>query len=126
MDFQKTIQQITVLKAMKIRPTKVIILECSKEVCIDRIYHKCFDPVTGKIYHLINSPPKDQEVKDRLVPYFQDISKEKISKRWEVWDDFQIKVEESYHDYVLKFNTEEYSIEEVKDQIIEFIQNPLF
>jgi len=31
--FPKTIQQITVLKAMKIKPTRVIILECDKGVC---------------------------------------------------------------------------------------------
>lgn len=82
--------------------------------------------MTGKTYHLINSLPEELEIKNRLVPYFQDVTKEKIAKRWEVWDDFQVKVEESYHDYVIKFNTEEYKVEEVRDQITEFLQNPLF
>lgn len=54
------------------------------------------------------------------------MTKEKLGKRWEVWNDFKFKVEESYNDKVLKFNTEEYSSDEVRDQIIEFIQNPMF
>lgn len=124
--FPKTIQQITVLKALKIKPTRVIILECAKEVWVDRIFYRCFDPVTGKVYHTITNPPDEQEVAERVVPYFPDMTKEKLGKRWEVWNDFKFKVEESYNDKVLKFNTEEYNSEEVRDQIIEFIQNPMF
>ena len=54
------------------------------------------------------------------------MTKDKIGKRWDHWNDFKFKIEESYHDLVLKFNTEEYSIKEVTDQILEYVQNPMF
>lgn len=124
--FPKTIQQITVLKAMKIKPSRVIVLECAKDVCVDRIVNRSFDPVTGKVYNMLDSAPTDEEVLARLVPYFADATRERVAKRWDVWSDFQVKVEESYQELVLKFSTEQYKIDEVKEQICEFIQNPVF
>ena len=72
------------------------------------------------------SPPQDPEILNRLVPYFPDMTREKVEKRWNLWSQFQIKVEESYQDIVLKFNTEEYTAEKVTNHICEFLQNPLF
>lgn len=124
--FPKTIQQITVLKAMKIKPTRVIILECDKSVCSDRILNRHFDPVTGKIYNMMDQIPTEQDIKNRIVPYFPDMTKEKVEKRWDIWNQFQIKVEDSYQDLVLKFNTEEYGADHVTEHICEFLQNPLY
>jgi adenylate kinase len=124
--FPKTIQQITVLKAMKIKPTRVIILECDKEICAERILKREFDPVTGKVYNMIDSPPEDREILGRLVPYFPDMTKEKVEKRWDIWNQFQVKVQESYQELVLKFNTEEYNVAQVTSNICEFLENPMF
>ena len=123
--FPKTIQQITVLKAMKIKPTKIIILECDKEVCIDRILSRKIDPVTGKTYDINAEMPEEKEIQDRLAYHSEDQDRETIGKRWEVWNDFQNKVEESYHGNVLKFDTGYFSIEQVSTQICEVVQNPI-
>lgn len=124
--FPKTIQQITVLKAMKIKPTRVIMLQCDKQICADRILKRSIDTVTGKTYNMIDEIPKEPEILNRLVPYFSEMTEDKVSKRWDIWNQFQVKVEESYQEYVLKFNTEEYTADQVSSQICEFIQNPIF
>lgn len=124
--FPKTIQQITVLKAIKIKPTRVIILECAKDICVNRIVNRHYDPVTGEFYNTELNPPTDLDVKNRLKPYFPNMDKDKVEKRWNIWNQFQIKVEENYQELALKFNTEEYTEAQVTEQICEYLQNPLF
>jgi len=87
---------------------------------VDRIVNRHFDPVTGKMYHIVNAPPQEQAIRERLVPYFPDMNQDKIEKRWNLWNQFQVKVEESYQEI------EEYTIQEVNNHICEFLQNPLF
>ncbi|CAI2361619.1 unnamed protein product [Moneuplotes crassus] len=124
--FPKTIQQITVLKAIKIKPTRVIILECDKEICVTRIVNRQYDPVTGQFYNTELNPSVDPEIRERLKPLFPDMNKDKVEKRWNIWNQFQIKVQENYQDLALKFNTEEYTPEQVTEQICEYLENPLF
>lgn len=104
----------------------MIILECAKEICVERILNRHFDPITGLFYNIEKNPPTDPIVQERLKPFFPDMNKEKIEKRWNIWNQFQIKVQENYQDLALKFNTEEYSVEEVTNHICEYLQNPLF
>ena len=72
------------------------------------------------------SPPDNQEILDRLSYKEEDESDEKIAKRWNIWNEFQSKVEENYQDQLLKLNTEDFTLEEVTTQICEIIQNPIF
>lgn len=37
------------------------------DVLIDRCVGRRLDPLTGKIYHVKNFPPENEEIKDRLV-----------------------------------------------------------
>eukprot|EP00343_Euplotes_focardii_P004094 CAMPEP_0205810304 /NCGR_PEP_ID=MMETSP0205-20121125/14482_1 /ASSEMBLY_ACC=CAM_ASM_000278 /TAXON_ID=36767 /ORGANISM="Euplotes focardii, Strain TN1" /LENGTH=98 /DNA_ID=CAMNT_0053088297 /DNA_START=167 /DNA_END=459 /DNA_ORIENTATION=- len=98
---------------MKIKPTRVIVLECDKEICCDRILNRHFDPVTGKVYNITDSSEIEKNIKDRLVAYFPDMDRDKVKKRWSLWNQFQVKVEESYQELALKFNTEEFTVEQV-------------
>ena len=79
--FPKTIQQITVLKAMKIKPTRVVILECDKKVCQERILNRMFDPVMGTVYKNSKEAPQTKEIQDRLTAYFPDMTEDKVSRR---------------------------------------------
>lgn len=45
--FPKTVEQVSLLTQMKIMPTKVVILECKQEVCIERLNMKRIDPISG-------------------------------------------------------------------------------
>lgn len=37
------------------------------DVLIDRCVGRKLDPLTGKIYHIKNFPPENEEIKERLV-----------------------------------------------------------
>lgn len=83
------------------------------------------DPITGKAYNINSELPDDPEITDRLTHFVEDADSDIIGKRWEIWNDFQIKVEESYHDNVLKFNTGLFSVQEVTSMICEVVQKPV-
>lgn len=83
------------------------------------------DPITGKSYNINSELPDDSEITDRLTHFVEDADSDIIGKRWEIWNDFQIKVEESYHDNVLKFNTGLFSVQEVTSMICEVVQKPV-
>eukprot|EP00345_Euplotes_harpa_P018259 CAMPEP_0168344802 /NCGR_PEP_ID=MMETSP0213-20121227/17082_1 /TAXON_ID=151035 /ORGANISM="Euplotes harpa, Strain FSP1.4" /LENGTH=82 /DNA_ID=CAMNT_0008352711 /DNA_START=1 /DNA_END=249 /DNA_ORIENTATION=- len=80
---------------MKIVPTKVVILECKQDVCIERLGLKRMDPITGILYNLADNIPEDQEVYDRLIQ-IEGNDEETVKKRFFLWDEFVGKVEEIY------------------------------
>ena len=49
--FPKTLQQVTLLKSIKIKPSKVILLECGEEASVKRLQERWIDPVTGIYYN---------------------------------------------------------------------------
>jgi adenylate kinase len=93
--FPKTIEQVSLLTQMKIAPTKVVILECKEDVCIDRLKMKRIDPNTGIFYNLIDNPPEEREVEERLIEIGGN-DEETVKKRWVVWDEFVGKIEEIF------------------------------
>lgn len=95
--FPKTIEQVSLLRQMNIVPTKVVILECRQDVCIERLSQKRLDPITGYFYNIADQPPEDDEVNERLVE-IEGNDEETIKKRWYVWDEFVGKIEEIYSD----------------------------
>lgn len=50
------------------------------EILIQRVINRRMDPVTGKIYHLLYSPPENEEIASRLTQRFDD-TEEKVLYR---------------------------------------------
>lgn len=48
------------------------------DVLIDRCVGRRLDPLTGKIYHIKNFPPENEEIRDRLVTRADD-TEEKVN-----------------------------------------------
>lgn len=42
-------------------------MQVPDEILIDRCVGRRMDPVTGKIYHLTNFPPENEEISARLI-----------------------------------------------------------
>jgi len=64
--FPKTLQQVSLLKTMKIKPSRVVLLECSEDGSVKRLKQRKIDPHTG-IYYNENNLPNDEEIKARLT-----------------------------------------------------------
>lgn len=93
--FPKTIEQVSLLTQMKIVPTKVVILECKQEVCIERLSMKRIDPVTGFYYNLAENAPDDGDVLARLIE-IEGNDEDTVKRRWYLWDEFVGKIEEMF------------------------------
>eukprot|EP00276_Gloeochaete_wittrockiana_P014791 CAMPEP_0184350546 /NCGR_PEP_ID=MMETSP1089-20130417/38596_1 /TAXON_ID=38269 ORGANISM="Gloeochaete wittrockiana, Strain SAG46.84" /NCGR_SAMPLE_ID=MMETSP1089 /ASSEMBLY_ACC=CAM_ASM_000445 /LENGTH=298 /DNA_ID=CAMNT_0026683333 /DNA_START=35 /DNA_END=931 /DNA_ORIENTATION=+ len=65
--FPRTKAQADALKAAGIEPEVFLLLDVPDETLVERVAGRRQDPVTGKIYHLKFSPPKTQEISDRLI-----------------------------------------------------------
>ena len=65
--FPKTKAQVALLKAMRINPAIVFILEQSEEESIRRLSNKQVDPETGAYYNIQVMPPSDETINSRLI-----------------------------------------------------------
>ena len=66
--FPRTLSQAKSLEEAGIYPDAFIILSISDEEAINRVVGRRTDSVTGKVYHLQNNPPpNDEEVLKRLI-----------------------------------------------------------
>ena len=65
--FPRSASQVDALAAAKCGPHVVLLLDCPDELVIERMEGRRLDPETGTIYHLVYSPPEDEEVEARLV-----------------------------------------------------------
>ena len=120
--FPKTVEQVSLLTQMKIVPTKVIVLECKQEICIERLTLKRIDPLTGIYYNLANNIPDDQAVYDRLIE-IEGNDEDTIKKRWYLWDEFVGKVEEIFSSWLLNIKTDTKSTLEISHIICDSIQS---
>lgn len=120
--FPKTVEQVSLLTQMKIVPTKVIVLECKQEICIERLTLKRIDPLTGLYYNLANNIPDDQAVYDRLIE-IEGNDEDTIKKRWYLWDEFVGKVEEIFSSWLLNIKTDTKSTLEISHIICDSIQS---
>lgn len=120
--FPKTVEQVSLLTQMKIIPTKVVILECRQEVCIERLSLKRIDPITGLYYNLADQVPEDQEVYDRLIG-IEGNDTETVKKRWFQWDEFVGKIEEIFSSCLLNIKTDSKSTLEISNIITDSIHS---
>ena len=120
--FPKTVEQVSLLTQMKIVPSKVVILECKQEVCIERLTLKRLDPLTGFYYNLVDQVPEDQEVYERLIE-IDGNDEETIKRRWYLWDEFVGKIEEIFSSWLLNIKTDTKSTLEISHIISDSIQS---
>ncbi|XP_062194929.1 probable adenylate kinase 5, chloroplastic isoform X1 [Phragmites australis] len=82
--YPRSFSQAQSLESMKIRPDIFIVLEVPDDILIDRCVGRRLDPVTGKIYHVKNFPPENEEISARLITRSDDTF-EKVKSRLETY-----------------------------------------
>lgn len=120
--FPKTLQQVHLLKSINIKPSRVILLECSEETSVARLQQRRIDPITG-IYYSMDNLPHDPEIKEWLLQHDED-KEEVVRKRWRVWDEFIGWIEEIYHNLLYVVKTESQTSATITDILSEVVQNP--
>ncbi|KAF4321563.1 hypothetical protein BBO99_00004606 [Phytophthora kernoviae] len=86
--FPRTPDQAKALMAKHdLSPNTIFLLELSEPECTARITGRCFDPVTGAIFHSPNNLPRDAVVCARLTRR-RDDSSERLSPRFEAYRTF--------------------------------------
>ncbi|KAL6646526.1 hypothetical protein ACP70R_018134 [Stipagrostis hirtigluma subsp. patula] len=82
--YPRSFSQAESLESMKIRPDIFILLEVPDDTLTDRCVGRRLDPVTGKIYHVKNFPPENEEISSRLITRSDDTF-EKVKSRLETY-----------------------------------------
>jgi adenylate kinase len=78
--FPRSLTQAEALEALDIHPQLFILLEVPDDILVQRVVGRRLDPVTGKIYHLMYSPPETPEIAARLTQRDDD-TEEKVKLR---------------------------------------------
>ena len=81
--YPRSESQAEALEQAGIKPDVFLLLEVPDSVLVERVVGRRLDPVTGKIYHLIFSPPP-AEVAGRLTQRSDD-TEEKARPRFLFW-----------------------------------------
>uniref|UniRef100_A0A453N3I2 adenylate kinase n=1 Tax=Aegilops tauschii subsp. strangulata TaxID=200361 RepID=A0A453N3I2_AEGTS len=95
--YPRSYAQAQSLESMKIRPDIFILLEVPDDNLIDRCVGRRLDPVTGKIYHVKNFPPENEEISARLTTRSDDTF-EKVKSRLETYKQNSEAVIPTYSD----------------------------
>ncbi|KAG8046932.1 hypothetical protein GUJ93_ZPchr0008g14011 [Zizania palustris] len=95
--YPRSYAQAQSLENMKIRPDIFIVLEVPDDILIDRCVGRRLDPETGKIYHIKNFPPENDEVSARIVTRSDDTF-EKVKSRLETYKQNSESVLPTYSD----------------------------
>ncbi|KAF8691914.1 hypothetical protein HU200_040033 [Digitaria exilis] len=82
--YPRSFSQAQSLESLKIRPHIFIALEVPDDILIDRCIGRRLDPVTGKIYHVKNFPPENEEISARLIARSDDTF-EKVKSRLDTY-----------------------------------------
>ncbi|XP_031384060.1 adenylate kinase 5, chloroplastic [Punica granatum] len=82
--YPRSYAQAQSLEEQNIRPDVYIVLDVPDEILIDRCVGRRLDPTTGKIYHIKNFPPENDEIKARLITRPDD-TEEKVKSRLEIY-----------------------------------------
>ncbi|KAL2502534.1 Adenylate kinase 5 [Forsythia ovata] len=82
--YPRSFVQAESLEKLNIRPDVYIMLDVPDDILIDRCVGRRLDPVTGRIYHINNFPPEDDEIKARLIARPDD-TEEKVKSRLQIY-----------------------------------------
>jgi len=95
--FPRTRAQADALSAAGISADCFLFLNVPDDILVERVVGRRTDPETGKIYHMIFSPPEDEEVLSRLEQRSDD-TEEKVKVRLEQFHDNVAAVKGCYTD----------------------------
>ncbi|CAO2201322.1 unnamed protein product [Urochloa humidicola] len=82
--YPRSSSQAQSLESLEIRPDTFIVLEVPDDILIDRCVGRRLDPLTGKIYHVKNFPPENEEISARLITRSDDTF-EKVKSRLDTY-----------------------------------------
>ena len=66
--FPRTRAQAEELRGAKLQPQVMLWIDVAKDILIDRVEQRRFDPVTGQLYYINQAPPTDSEVGAAFLP----------------------------------------------------------
>jgi adenylate kinase len=111
--FPENEAQVNLLRAMRIKPSLVVIFEQPVEESVRRLMNKRIDPVTGNTYNTEVNPPKSEILNSRLVQQKED-SEANVRKRYVAWNSNISNLEEAYKNVLLSCPSDK-MIESVTD-----------
>lgn len=92
--------QVNLLKALKIKPSIVLVFNCDEETCVRHKINVRVDPQTGQEYNILDSPPSDEATNNRLIELVEN-SEEIVRKQYKAWKSQIITIEENFRDKIL-------------------------
>jgi len=101
--FPRTQAQAKALEDAGVEADCFLFLDVPDEVLVERVVGRRTDPETGKIYHMVFSPPEDEEVLQRLEQRSDD-TEEKVKVRLQQFHANVDAVKDSYTDISVSVN----------------------
>ncbi|GFQ04391.1 adenylate kinase 5 chloroplastic [Phtheirospermum japonicum] len=101
--YPRSSAQAESLKKFNITPDLFIMLDVPDDILIDRCVGRRLDPLTGKIYHIKNFPPENEEVKARLVTRPDD-TEEKVKSRLQIYKQNVDSISSTYLNIMIKID----------------------
>ncbi|KAH6794363.1 adenylate kinase family protein [Perilla frutescens var. hirtella] len=101
--YPRSSAQAESLEKLSVRPDVYVMLEVPDDILIDRCVGRRLDPLTGKIYHVKNFPPENEEIRERLVTRPDD-TEEKVKSRLEIYKNNVESILSTYSDIMFKIN----------------------
>ena len=117
--FPENEAQVNLLRAMRIKPSLVVIFEQPVEESVRRLNNKRVDPHTGICYNTEVNPPKSEVVNARLVQQKED-EETNVRKRYVAWNANISNLEEAFKNVLLSCPSDK-MIESIADQIADAI-----
>lgn len=120
--FPNSQAQINLLKADRIKPLLVFILEQNEEESVRRLSNRQLDPETGNYYN-VEVSPAPEELNSRLVQ--QDSDAEPIvRKKFKVWREFLPVIEECFRSEVVTMQSDR-MIDEITEMMSDELENSM-
>ncbi|XP_012071434.2 adenylate kinase 5, chloroplastic [Jatropha curcas] len=101
--YPRSFSQAESLEKLKIRPDVYIVLDVPDEILIDRCVGRRLDPETGKIYHIKNFLPENEDIKARLITRPDD-TEEKVKSRLEIYKQNAEAILSTYSNIIKKID----------------------
>ncbi|XP_051148358.1 adenylate kinase 5, chloroplastic isoform X2 [Andrographis paniculata] len=101
--FPRSSAQAEGLEKQNIRPDIFIILDVPDDILVDRCVGRRLDPLTGKIYHIKNFPPENEEISGRLI-IRPDDTEEKVKARLQIYKQNTDSISSMYTDVIKKID----------------------
>lgn len=122
--FPQTEAQIQLLRASKIKPTLVCLMDQTLDESLRRLGNRRIDPITGQLFNIEIAQAKTEEQANRLEPLKQD-EEVVVRRRFDAWSDIINSIEEEFKACLLTITSDRMT-DQVSDQIADAIQNPVF